>query len=484
MNRRFTTPNRHSEVRDFRAHLQGIDPSFDADDVVEGADGPLGQPIAIGGRTAGNRFCIQPMEGWDATPDGAPTELTLRRWRRFGESGAKLVWGGEAFSVRRDGRANPAQLYFEPAADNAARLAELRSMLLEGHRATGATAEDLVVGLQITHSGRWARPDGTPAPRAVVRHPVLDERFDAASLHVMTDGELEELVEDFVRAARLARDVGFDFVDVKACHGYLLHELLGARDRPGRYGGSFANRTRLLRDVVRAVRRECPEIEVGVRLSLIDALPHVAGEGSGIGEPTPGWGDRRYTFGFGIDVDPPHGFDLDEPLRLLADLSHDGARLVNVSAGCAYYAPHLLRPAAYPPSDGYRPPRDPLADVVEHLRATRAAKAACPELIVVGSGYTYLQEYLAHVAQHEVRHGHVDFVGLGRMTLIYPDLPRDVLARKPIDRRRICRTFSDCTTAARHDLPSGCYPLDDHYRELPSAKELAEIKRRTRRMPR
>ena len=58
----------------------------------------------------------------------------------------------------------------------------------------------------------------------------------------------------------------------------------------------------------------------------------------------------------------------------------------------------------------------------------------------------------------------LDAVGLGRMVLAYPELPADVLQGRPLQRRRICRTFSDCTSAPRAGLVSGCYPLDPHYK--------------------
>ena len=152
--------------------------------------------------------------------------------------------------------------------------------------------------------------------------------------------------------------------------------------------------------------------------------------------------------------------------------------MVNLTLGSPYYNPHLQRPAAYPPCDGYLPPEDPLHQVAAHLRVARACKAAFRDLAFVGTGYTYLQEWLPHVAQHEVGGGHVDFVGLGRMVLSYPGLPRDVLNGQSLERRKICRTFSDCTTGPRNGLKSGCYPLDEHYRDDQAADRLRAIKER------
>ena len=102
---------------------------------------------------------------------------------------------------------------------------------------------------------------------------------------------------------------------------------------------------------------------------------------------------------------------------------------VNISGGSPYYNPHIQRPAIFPPSDGYQPPEDPLAGVARQIDVARQCKVAVPELPMVGSGYSYLQDYLPHVAQAAVRRGWIDFVGLGRMVLAYPEFPRDCWRR-------------------------------------------------------
>ncbi len=211
-----------------------------------GAGAPLAQPYRLpDGRVIGNRFAILPMEGWDGTADGRPSELTIRRWRRFGASGAKLIWGGEAAAVRHDGRANPHQLLVSEA--TLGELAALRQALVAEHEAQ-RSGSDLLIGLQLTHSGRFARPNGAKLEPAILyHHPWLDRKFGIpADYPLMSDGEIARLVDDFAAAARLAQRAGFAFVDVKHCHGYLGHEFLSAVDRPGRYGGSFENRTRFL----------------------------------------------------------------------------------------------------------------------------------------------------------------------------------------------------------------------------------------------
>ncbi|MFP5321680.1 MAG: NADH:flavin oxidoreductase [Acidimicrobiia bacterium] len=429
-------------------------------------DGPLAQPVTFtdgsaGERRIANRFAILPMEGWDGTTDGRPTDLVRRRWQRFGESGAGLVWG-EATAVVPEGRANPNQLVLdERTVDD---LAGLRRLLDPAQ----------VVGLQLTHSGRWARPDGAPRPRTATAHPVLDARLGIGDEARLSDDELDELQARFVAAAVLAGQAGFDFVDVKCCHGYLLHEVLAGRDRPGRYGGDLEDRTRFVRGVIAGIREAAPDLAVAVRLSAFDLVPYRAGP-DGVGEPEPGELPRP----FGAD-ETGHGIDLAEAHELLGLLAAAGVGLVCTTAGSPYYNPHLQRPAYFPPSDGYDPPEDPLVGVARQVAATAELAAAHPDLTIVGSGYSYLQDWLPHVAQEVVAAGGADLVGLGRMALSYPTLPADVLAGRHLERRLICRTFSDCTTAPRAGLVSGCYPLDPFYKDRPERVELVQAKRRAK----
>jgi len=416
-----------------------------------------------------NRFAILPMEGWDAEPDGMPSDLVRRRWRRFGSSGAGLIWGGEAAAVRHDGRANPNQLVIDAATAEA--VGSLRSELMAAADEVGVTP---IVGLQLTHSGRFSRPDGDPAPLIARRDPVLDERVGATDASLLSDDELDELVATYVHAASLAHDAGFDFVDVKACHGYLGHELLMAFDRPGRYGGDLEGRTRFLRSVVDGIRTSVPAMAIGVRLSLFDPGPLHAGA-DGTAEKVPG---AAATFGpVGDDGRP----DLAEPVAVVGMLAEAGVRLVCTTASSPYWAPSVQRPAWFPPSDGALPVRDPLIDAAVMLAAARDVRTASPsDTVVVGTGFTYFQQHVPEVGQALVATGWVDSVGLGRMVLSYPDLPADVLVGRPLVARKVCRTFSDCTTAPRNGLVSGCYPLDPFYKDSPQRVELAAIKKAMR----
>lgn len=479
------------DVPAFRARLESLALDLPCDDrpLSAAEASPLASPLQIGNFTLGNRWCIHPMEGWDGTSTGEPTGHTLRRWQHFGESGAKLIWGGEAFSVQEDGRANPNQIGIVgddiPRAERGA--AALLDRLTSAHRDRFGKTHDLFVGLQLTHSGRFCRPYDQKRlePRIAYHHPLLDRKFkidprdDSA---IVTDDYLERLVQNFIRAAKLAQRAGYHFVDVKHCHGYLGHELLSAFTRPGRFGGPFENRTRFAREIIRGIQAECPGLQIGVRLSAFDHPPfkpdpHLAHPGQpGPGIPESFAEHLPYLYGFGCNPNNPLVPDLREPIAFIRMLSNLDVRLINVSCCSPYYNPHFQRPAIFPPADGYHPPEDPLVGVHRQIQIVRQLKNACPESLFVGSGYTYLQEYLPHVAQAAVRQGWTDLVGLGRLVLSYWDMPADLMEGRTFQSKKICRTFSDCTTAPRNGIISGCYPLDPHYKQAPEHDTLKAIK--------
>jgi 2,4-dienoyl-CoA reductase-like NADH-dependent reductase (Old Yellow Enzyme family) len=476
------------DVRSFQAHLRSLSLDVPCDDrFVTGPESPLARPISADGLAVGNRICVHPMEGWDGTPDGRPTEATFRRWRRFGVSGAKLIWGGEAVAVRHDGRANPNQLAVQSHAPQD--LERLRTELVTAHREAAGSDDGLVIGLQLTHSGRYSCPNvkGRPEPRVAHRHPILDRRVGVDSdAAVLSDDELRRLIDDYVAAAKVAAGAGYDFVDIKHCHGYLGHELLAAHTREGEFGGSFENRTRFLREIVNGIRAVVPSLKIGVRLSAFDTVPyrpdpHRSTPGKpGPGVPEPFEHLLPYRWGFSVNPSNPLEPDLAETVEFLRLLERQDILLVNLTAGSPYYNPHVQRPAFYPPSDGYQPPEDPLIGVARQMDVVRRLKAMFPNLLLVGTGYSYLQEFLPNVAQAAVREGWVDCIGLGRVVLSYPEVLWDVLRGRPMQTKKVCRTFSDCTTAPRNGLPSGCYPLDEYYKTSEFHERLKEAKGKRR----
>jgi len=467
-------------IERFQAHVASLGVHIPCDStLLTGDRSPLHLPLNRGGVTIGNRIAVHPMEGWDATADGNPSEHTKERWRKFGRSGAKLIWGGEAVAVSHEGRANPNQLVI--AAHTQKGLAELRRILIDEHTRTTGSQDGLFIGLQLTHSGRYCRPHchTKPEPRILYHHPILDQRVGLSPNHpLLTDTDIETIIVDFHRAAKLAQELGFDFVDIKHCHGYLGHEFLSAHTREGKYGGNFDNRTRFLREVVTGIRANAPQLAIGVRLSAFDTVPYRPDPSKSVnGKLGPGIPEAHdhlipYRWAFGVDVNRPTEIDLSETIRFLHLLEELNIPLVNLTAGSPYYNPHIQRPALYPPSDGYPPAEDPLISVARQMNVARELKQCCPNLIFVGTGYTYLQDFLPHVAQAAVREGWIDAVGMGRMILTYPEILYDASEGKPIEHKRVCRTFSDCTTAPRKGLPSGCYPLDSYYKNSELAGKL------------
>ncbi|MFD2201991.1 NADH:flavin oxidoreductase [Shivajiella indica] len=434
-------------------------------------------PLAKGhrlrsGRLIGNSFSILPMEGWDGTKEGRPSEHTKRRWRNFAKSGAKLLWGCEAVAVRHDGRANPNQLLLKE--ENLRDFEELYRMLIQEHQENFGRTDDFLVGLQLTHSGRFSKPNhqNKMEPKILYPHPYLNQKFGLANNYpVMTDAEIRELVDDFVKAAVLAQKAGFHFVDIKHCHGYLGHELLSAIGREGDYGNSMDNRSRFLKEVVAGIRSEAPGLEIGVRVSVFDWMPFHKGD-DGIGVPAM---TSPYHLAFGSDSSGIN-INLLEPYDFLKVIQKLDIELVCTTAGSPYYNPHIQRPALFPPSDGYLPPEDPLHGVARQINSTSKIKKAFSDFYIVGSAYSYLQEWLPMVAQEVLLRGMADSIGLGRMVLSYPELPADVLGGKGLKRQKLCRTFSDCTTAPRNGLISGCFPLDPYYKEMEIHEKLKKIK--------
>jgi NADPH2 dehydrogenase len=423
------------------------------------------QPISVGGRRVGNRLAVQPMEGCDAEIDGSPGELTFRRFRRFGAGGAKLIWG-EACAVVPEGRANPRQLVINPANGHA--LERLLRETRAAHIEFNGRNDDLLVGLQLTHSGRYA----FQRPILAQHDPLLDprtvlEKATGATAGpdspLITDAALDGLQDRYVEAAKLAQQAGFDFVDIKQCHRYLLNELLAARSRPGKYGGSFANRTRFIREVIGRIRDTCPDLMIGTRLNVFDGIPYTKGN-DGIGVPSPF--TQPVSSVWGTDASLPSLPDLAEPLALIGLLRDLGVGLLNVSLGNPYASPHLLRPFEYPPPDGYETPEHPLLGVDRHFGLTAAVQSAFPELAVVGSGYSWLQAYAFEAGAANVVAGRTTFVGIGRGALTQPDFGRRIRQGEPLDRKRLCRTFSYCTALMRSkhnemgQFATGCPPFD------------------------
>ncbi|MGE5313500.1 MAG: NADH:flavin oxidoreductase [Acidobacteriota bacterium] len=430
----------------------------------------IARPVKIGARTIGNALGIHPMEGCDGTLDGKPDELTYRRWQRFGDGGAKLIWG-EATAVVPEGLANSRQLLLNDA--NLPDFEKLVSVTRTAHRARFGTDSDLMIGLQLTHSGRWSYR----APVIAYHHPQADKvtfadkkkgiRIDA-SYPLITDDELERLEDAYVKAAKLALKAGFDFVDIKQCHTYLLNELLGARTREGRYGGSFENRTRMIRNILSKIRSEVgSKLTLATRLNVYDGVPFEIDPATGAGRPIAF--ETPYPYSFGVKAENPLEQDLTEPIALIRMMREYGVDLVNVSMGSPYYNMHYGRPFEKKPFDGYETPEHPLAGVARHFEATEKIQTEFPDLAVVGTGYSWLQKYLIQAGESNLRRKRVSIVAVGRGAIAYPDFAADALANGALKQSHVCIAISYCTNLMRSknnelgQYPAGCVPRDAIY---------------------
>lgn len=400
----------------------------------------LKKPVTVGKKAIANRLSIQPMEGCDALEDGSPGELTFRRYTRFAEGGAGLIWF-EATAVNEDGRGQPTQLYIHQ--DNVDKFAELVRQTRQAGIEANNTAPYLV--LQLTHAGRYGRNKVI-----AVHEQELDDRVGVApNKPVISDEALAELEDDYVRAAHLAAKAGFDAVDVKACHRYLINELLGAHTRQGLYGGSYENRTRFIRNVIKKIKAAGIDIEVTIRLNTFDAI--------------------KYPYGWGTDKDGQ--IDLTEPKRFVQELSDLGLSMINVTAATPYLTPHLSRPYDQPGFKGYPAPEHPLVGVCRMLNLVKEIQQTVPDCVIVGTGFSWLRQFAPYVAAGIVKSSWAAICGFGRGGFAYPDFANDIFRHSEMLANKVCVSCSKCSELKGASRLSGCVVRDakvyaPHYQAL------------------
>ena len=395
---------------------------------------PLARPVAIPNEriTLKNSISVQPLEGADSTGDGAPGELTYRRYRRFLDSGAALVWA-ESIAVREDGRSYPNALWIHDG--NLDAYKAFVDVLKSAH-------PDVPIIAQLTHSGRFSHPHGKAEPVIAMYNPHYDARVPLHEDYpVVSDDYLDRVSEDFVHAARLCREAGFDGVDVKACHGYLLSELLSCRQRSGRYGGSFENRTRMLLQTVRAIKAEHgADLLVASRICHADTLP--------------------YPYGFGMREDGSLEYDPAEPLRLVRELKAAGVNLVNVSVGRVTVNPEFW------PTHAGEIPVDGTEDYFNRFfQGTRTLAQANPDVAFVGSCYTQMRRNAPQVAAGALASGAATIAGFGRMANAYPGFAQAMIEGR-LDEKALCTLCGNCYKLLRSGTPTGC-PIRDKEAYLP-----------------
>ena len=391
---------------------------------------PLFRPLQIGSLTVPNRLAVQPMEACDSENDGSPSELTFRRYRRYAKGGSGMIWF-EATSVVQEGRSNPRQLMLNRrSVDGFKRLVEATRK--EARQAFNSREDPLLV-IQLTHSGRISKPEGIPINRVACRNPYLDKDDES----VFSDDELKRFGDLLIEASILSYEAGFDAVDIKACHGYLVDELLGAHTRTdSRYGGSFENRIRLLLEVVEAVHREVPDLIITVRLNATDGIP--------------------YPYGFGVEQNGSAAIDLTEPKLLIKKLIDKGCTLFNITAGMSIYCPQMVRPFNKPVSGASLPDEHPLQGVARLIDITAEIQRDFPAIPMVGSGYSWLSRFFPFVGAAVIKQGMAAFVGMGRGAFACPEAPLDLMSSGRLDPKKLCIACSRCTELMRKGRITGC----------------------------
>ena len=451
------SPQEATQPRQWEFQLSSIEDLNDLNrrlglDVQASADvSILAQPVPFGGLTIPNSLSVHAMEGCDGDAQGRPSKLTVRRYERFGAGGAGLLWA-EAIAIVPEARANPRQLWLHQGSKDAF-AAMVKRARAKATEANGKGHRPVMVA-QLTHSGRYSKPDGTARPIIGQRDPYRDCLVPQWPPHtegksklpddypLVTDEYLDQLQDAYVEAARIAFEIGFDAVDIKSCHGYLINELLACHNRPGKYGGSFENRTRLLVETVDRVRRELGEnARVVTRLGIYDAIP--------------------YPYGWGVDQDDYTKPDLTEPKKLVGLLQQRGVELIDITIANPYYNPHVGRPFNEPIIGGYDEPEHPLTGVARLVNVTGEMQKAYPDVALVGTGYSWLRTLMANVGAANKAAGLVTIVGGGRMAFAYPDFARDIVNKGKMEPDKVCIGCSACTQIMRDAGRTGCVVRDN-----------------------
>lgn len=399
----------------------------------------LSEAVAIGSKTVPNRLACQAMEGCDGNADGTPAELTYRRYKRLAEGGSGIIWF-EATACREDGRANPRQLRITK--DNLDSFKRIVNDIREDSMKANGYAPLIV--MQATHSGRYSKPEGVPAPLIAYNNPIFEGDKPIDKSRILSDDELDRIGEALIESAKLAEEAGFDGVDIKCCHRYINSELLSAFEREGKYGGCLENRTRLLREsIAGAMQVTSKDFIVSSRLNVYDGFP--------------------YPYGFGVSKEGGTEFDPAEPIWLLRELRALGVELLNITMGNPYFNPHVNRPFAL---GGYDPEEHPLEGVARMLNGIAELKKEVPEIKIISSALSYLGVAAPRVCAGFIKDGGFDFCGFGRTILAYPDYAKDILETGKMKKEKICICCSKCSEMMRAGGTPGCVVRDSLYTDI------------------
>ena len=411
----------------------------------------LKTPLKVGNVTFHNRMGIAPMEGADSLEDGSPSDYTIRRYVNEAIGGSALIWF-EAISIVPEGRSSKTQLLLTE--ENVESYKRMNEKIKEAGRKANGFEPYLI--MQANHSGRYSNPDNRPAPMIAYRHPQLEQYRAADDSCIVTDDYLKSLEESFGKAALLAKKAGFDAVDIKSCHGYLLAELLSAYDRPGQYGGNYENRTRLLKNGIKAAKVwEDENFQVTCRLGIYDGY--------------------EYPWGFGVSEGSGLKPDLKEPIRLVKELyGNCGIQMMNLTMGNPYATTHVTRPFDM---GKYEPEEHPFTGIGRMIAGIGEVKKAVPEMVIFGSAASYLRRFADLYTAGAVEEGFCDGMLFGRMAFADPDYANEIIKNGRIDPKRVCMTCGKCGDLIRAHKPTGCV-IRDPKTFMPFYKEFLEIKKK------
>ena len=385
--------------------------------------------VAVDDHNVSNRLVIQPMEGYDSSKDGSPTDLTRRRYLRYAEGGSGMIWV-EAVAVSEEGRSNPHQLWLHQE-----NIDSYEFLCNDIRKHASANNKNPFLVIQLTHSGRYSKPSGKAEPLVAQLNPVLD----SMTPHILSDDELKKIQDKYIIAARLALLAGFDAVDIKACHGYLIHELLSSKERKRSiYGGPEPyKRFRFLLETIDRIKTEVPGIMLTVRLNIYDA----------------------WEGGFGISEDKRIP-DFTEPVMLIAELRLRGIRLLNITMGSPYYNPYIVRPFDAPLPGGPLPDEHPLSGVRRMIEGASEIQHKFPEMQIVGSAYSYLRHFAPNVGAAIIQNKDATFIGFGRNSFAYPSLANDLMEKGIADPDKVCIGCSGCSRLIKNLYRGGCVIRD------------------------
>ena len=395
----------------------------------------LKKSVRVNNKEIPNSLCVNPMEGRDGKDNGSPGELTYRRYRRFASGGAGIIWI-EATAVTSEGRVSPRQLWINnDSAEGFKKLVKIikaNALNYKGEKQSPFTV------LQLTHSGRQSSPE----PVITHHSQILDANYDLdLNYPLISDDELDNLQDEYVKAAQIAYECGFDAVDIKACHGYLLHELLFSYTRKGsKYGGSFQNRTRFLQEVVKKIKRNIPDLIITTRLNIYDGIP--------------------YPWGWGMKKDGSLEVDLSEPVNLIKELREAGVEIINIAVGNPYYNAHLERPYDYPIADGYSPEEHPLKTISRNIDITSEISRKVSGIHFVGTGLSWLRQFFPNVGAAMIQKGWISFLGVGRAALSNPNFANELLKNGDLALEKLCIACSSCTQIMKDGGCVGCVVRD------------------------